>query len=54
MWVCLRRGDSFHRELASVGCILAGRRLDDHIDEYQTVIRDASHLPLDRHDFGRV
>jgi len=54
MCICLRRSDRFHRELASVGRVLAGRRPDDHVDEYQAVVRDASHLPPDRHDFGRV
>lgn len=51
---CFRRGDRLHCELASVGRVLAGRRPDDHVGKYQTAVRNTSHLPPDRHDFGRV
>lgn len=51
---CFRRGSRFHGELASVGRVLVGRRPDDHVDDDQTAVRDAGHLPPDRHDVGRV
>lgn len=45
-----RRGSRVHRELASVGRVLVGRRFDDQTVNQPTAVRGVGHLSPDRHD----